>query len=75
MSIPLHAYWVTCTPAWVARWNLCGGTVRRPILIPLAAEQEGCAPRFEVVGHEHLMHRPGFSFQAFPVDHKDGAPR
>jgi hypothetical protein len=65
-----NAYWVPCTPDWVATHNACGTTVRRPVLEPCSIGDDACGEEghFHTVGHEHLMAMPGISPFTVPVD-------
>lgn len=66
--------WVPCTPEWVRRWNVCGSTVRRPILVPRDLGLNIFdTPSFDAVGHEHLM-TVGPNDDGVPLEHESGEP-
>jgi hypothetical protein len=77
----IKARWVYCSPEWVAQWNACGGTIRRPVLAECSVhtargpEQEP-VPAYHVIGHEHLMEVSWPQGpEVGPIPHESGEPR
>lgn len=69
--------WVPCDPAWVAQYNACGETVRRPVVEPCDIPQEqeaGGTDHFHMTGHEHLMIVFRYSGHTVPMPHESGEP-
>jgi len=74
----VKARWVRCTPEFLSQHpSACGSTVRRPRLVPVNRGLGGLfeAPRFEAVGHEHLVLIYGRSGEMErPIEHESGEP-